>query len=298
MSQCPTVPGTQTTVLATQPSWVVPDATPYLSQAASTVMQSQEPSLGHLSPRGLKRRLDLQSSEDESQISSRAPPQSRQQLGRPTARQPSSDGVVSAALSMAASVQEGVPAPVDPEEDIGVVPQSGRRFCQRGKCYLLTYSQYVRSEDVGSTTCYDTIKELIDHLYTLQGVGGSLLEYAVGVTESHDLEDGQWTPAWHCHVIVWARTLITSEGLNLWTFKGCRPHERLLQLRVDSGGFPPLAAYQYLKKELAAWEARYGNLTEEFLQGQNPNKDGEGKSNRKLDFTYAMEAPDQEEFLA
>ncbi|KAG8702095.1 hypothetical protein FRC11_011685, partial [Ceratobasidium sp. 423] len=124
---------------------------------------------------------------------------------------------------MAASVQEGVPAPVDPEEDIGVLPQSGCCFCWAGKCYLLTYSQYVKSEDVGGTTHYDTIKD---------------------------------------------------------------------------GGFPPLAAYQYLKKEQAAWEAHYGNLTEEFLQEQNPNKEGEGKSNHNADFTYAMEAPAMEEFLA
>ncbi|KAG8720764.1 hypothetical protein FRC11_003086 [Ceratobasidium sp. 423] len=202
----------------------------------------------------------------------------KQQLGRLTARQPSSAGVISAALSMAALVQEGAPAPVNPEEDIGVLPQPGCCFHWVGKCYLLTYSQYVKSEDVGDTTHYDTIKELIDHLYTLQGRDGSLLEYAVGVTESHDLEEGQWTPAWHCHVIVWAWTIIHSERLNLWKFKGCQPHEWLLQLRVDSGGFPPLAAYQYLKKEQAAWEAHYGNLTEEFLQGQSPIKGGKGKS--------------------
>ncbi|KAG8737445.1 hypothetical protein FRC11_002059, partial [Ceratobasidium sp. 423] len=94
------------------------------------------------------------------------------------------------------------------------------------------------------------------------------------------------------------QTLITSEGLNLWAFKGCHPHEGLLQLRVDSGGFPPLAAYQYLKKEQAAWEAHYGKLTEEFLQEQNPDKAGEGKSNHNMDFTYAIEASDKEEFLA
>ncbi|KAG8735153.1 hypothetical protein FRC11_003399 [Ceratobasidium sp. 423] len=179
---------------------------------------------------------------------------------------------------MAALVQEGVPAPVDPKEDIGVLPQPGCHFHWGGKCYLLTYSQYVKSEDVGGTTHYDTIKELIDHLYTLQGRNGSLLEYAVGVTESHDLEEGQQTPSWHCHVLVWA-------------------HGLLLQLRVDSGGFPPLAAYQYLKEQ-AAWEAHYGNLTEEFLQEQNPNKAGEGKSNCNMDVTYAMEAPDKKEFLA
>ncbi|KAG8702817.1 hypothetical protein FRC11_011182 [Ceratobasidium sp. 423] len=119
---------------------------------------------------------------------------------------------------MAALAQEDVPAPVNPEEDIRVLPQSGHHFCRGGKCYLLTYSHYVKSEDVGGTTQYDTIKELIDHLYTLQGGGGSLLE------------------GW-----------------------------------VDSGGFPPLAAYQYLKKEQAAWEACYRNLIEEFLQEQNPN---------------------------
>ena len=113
---------------------------------------------------------------------------------------------------------------------------------------------------------------MVNHLYTLQGKGSSLLDYAVGVTESHNLEESQWRPDWHCHVIVWAHELITSEALNLWKYKGVRPHERLLQLRPDSGGFPPLAAYKYLKKEADAWEARYGNLTEEFLLGQAPKE--------------------------
>lgn len=113
---------------------------------------------------------------------------------------------------------------------------------------------------------------LVDHLYTLKHSGRSLLEYAIGVTESHDLKEGQWSPDWHCHVIVWAHDLVKSESHNLWTFKGVRPHERQLQLRSDSGGFPPLAAYKYFQKEKHAWEARYGNLTEEFLQEQCPKK--------------------------
>ena len=96
----------------------------------------------------------------------------------------------------------------------------------------------------------------------------------MGVTESHDLKEGQWRPDWHCHVIVWARDLISSESLNLWKFRGCHPHERLLLLKPDSGGFPPLMAYRYLQKEKDAWEARFGNLTEEFLQSQDPGKKG------------------------
>ena len=111
---------------------------------------------------------------------------------------------------------------------------------------------------------------MVDHLYTLKSGENSLLEYAVGVTESHDLKEGQWQPDWHCHVIVWARDLIHSEALDLWKYKGIRPHERLLALRADKGGFPPLSALQYFKKEADAWEARYGNLTEEFLRGQSP----------------------------
>ncbi|EUC55197.1 hypothetical protein RSOL_099790, partial [Rhizoctonia solani AG-3 Rhs1AP] len=53
----------------------------------------------------------------------------------------------------------------------------------------------------------------------------------------------------------------------------------------------------YFKKEADAWEARYGNLTEEFLQSQDPTEVKE-KRNRNEDFTYAMEAPTEEEFYA
>ncbi|KDN35610.1 hypothetical protein RSAG8_11439, partial [Rhizoctonia solani AG-8 WAC10335] len=155
---------------------------------------------------------------------------------------------------------------------------------------------YVRSEDTPGTSCYETIKELVDHLYDIKsGDGSSLLQYAVGVTESHNLKEGQWSPDWHCHVIVWAQGLISCEALNPWKFKGVWPHERLLQLRTDSGGFPPLAAFRYLKKEPDAFEARYGNLMEEFLQSQGPSE-GKEKHSQNEDFTYAMEAPVIEEF--
>ena len=115
------------------------------------------------------------------------------------------------------------------------------------------------------------ICRLVDHLYTLQGREGSLLEFAVGVTESHDLKEGQWSPDWHCHVLVWGQGIITSEAKDLWKYNGVCPHERVLSIWVDSGGFPPLAALKYFKKEADAWEACYGNLTEEFLVGQDPS---------------------------
>ncbi|GAB1528416.1 hypothetical protein RhiTH_011610 [Rhizoctonia solani] len=111
----------------------------------------------------------------------------------------------------------------------------------------------------------------------------------MGVTESHDLREDEWQPDWHCHVIVWARTLISSEALNLWKYKGVRPHERLLVLRDDKGRFAPLSAYEYLKKEADAWEARYGTLTEEFLLGQCP-AGLKANTNHNEDFAYAMEA--------
>ncbi|GAB1525967.1 hypothetical protein RhiTH_009133 [Rhizoctonia solani] len=98
----------------------------------------------------------------------------------------------------------------------------------------------------------------------------------MGVTESHDLREGEWQPDWHCHVIVWARTLISSEALNLWKYKGVRPHERLLVLRDDKG--------------------RYGTLTEELLLGQCP-AGLKAKTNRNEDFAYAMEAEDAEGFF-
>ena len=113
---------------------------------------------------------------------------------------------------------------------------------------------------------------LINHLYALCARNEPLLDYAIGVTELHDLCDGQFWPDWHCHVIVWGHQLITSESLNLWKFNGVHPHEHVLWLQPDSGGFPPLKAYQYLKKEPEAWEACFGNLTEEFLVEQDPKK--------------------------
>ncbi|KEP44898.1 hypothetical protein V565_352730, partial [Rhizoctonia solani 123E] len=171
------------------------------------------------------------------------------------------------------------------------------RVKRNARCFLLTYSQYVSGDDSIHTSWYDTIKGLVDHLYTLKGKDGLLLEYAVGVTESHELQKGQWHPNWHCHVLVWGREIITSEAINLWKFKGCCPHEKFLPLCVDSGGFPPLMAICYFKKEADAWEARYGNLTEEFLQSQDPTEVKE-KRNRNEDFTYAMEAPTEEEFYA
>ncbi|CAE6371417.1 unnamed protein product, partial [Rhizoctonia solani] len=63
----------------------------------------------------------------------------------------------------------------------------------------------------------------------------------------------------------------------------------------DKGGFPPLSALQYFKKEADAWEARYGNLTEEFLRGQSP-AEVKAKQSRNEDFSHAMEAPTVEEF--
>ncbi|KDN36954.1 hypothetical protein RSAG8_10488, partial [Rhizoctonia solani AG-8 WAC10335] len=202
-----------------------------------------------------------------------------------------------ASATLAASGSVGVPVPAGIEdEDLGVIPSgSGKRFRRKGKCFLLTYSAYVKGEDTGRTSRYEVVKELVDHLYSLSFGGSSLLQYAVGVTETHDLVEGQWHPDWHCHVIVWAADLIKSESLNLWKFKGCRPHERMLLLRPDKGGFPPLAAFKYLKKEADAWEARYGNLTEEFLQSQDPSEK-KGKAQRNEDFHYAMEATNVDGF--
>ncbi|KAF8748464.1 Geminivirus Rep catalytic domain [Rhizoctonia solani] len=168
-----------------------------------------------------------------------------------------------------------VPAAPEGEEDIGVLPQEGRRFRCKGKCYLLTYACYIKSEETRETSCHEVIKDLVDHLLTLKSGGNSLLEYAMGVTESHDLRE---------------------EGLNLWKYKGVRPHERLLLLKDDKGRFAPLSAYEYLKKEADAWEAQYGTLTEEFLLGQCP-AGLKAKTNRNEDFAYAMEAEDAEGFF-
>ncbi|GAB1527357.1 hypothetical protein RhiTH_010532 [Rhizoctonia solani] len=297
MSQCPTASATPSTVLESQPSGLL-DATPYVSQIASTVWQSQELPLSQLTPRALKRRLDLDSQEEGSQISCKLPPLSRRRLVMPSNREGSEDGGSSIVPSMAPLESRDSIVPVAPEgeEDIGVLPQEGRRFRRKGKCYLLTYACYVKGENTVQASCHEVVKDLVDHLLTLRSGGGPLLESAMGVTESHDLKEGQWHPDWHCHVIVWARTLISSEGLNLWKYKGVRPHERLLLLKDSNGRFAPLSAYEYLKKEANAWEAQYGTLTEEFLLGQCP-AGLKAKTNRNEDFAYAMEAEDAEGFF-
>ncbi|GAB1527898.1 hypothetical protein RhiTH_011086 [Rhizoctonia solani] len=285
MSQCPTASATPSTVLDSQPSGLL-DATPYVSPVASTVWQSQELPLSQLTPRALKRRLDLDSQEEGLQIYCMLPPLSRCWLAVPSNREGSEDGGNSIVPFMAPleSRESTVPAAPEGEEDIGVLPQEGRRFCCKGKCYLLTYACYVKSEDTRETSCYEVIKDLVDHLLILRSGGNSLLEYAMGVTESHDLRE------------VWARNLISSEALNLWKYKGVRPHERLLLLRDDKGKFAPLSAYEYLKKEADAWEAQYGTLTEKFLLGQCP-AGLKAKTNRNEDFAYAMEAEDAEGFF-
>ncbi|KAF8751615.1 hypothetical protein RHS01_08329 [Rhizoctonia solani] len=163
-----------------------------------------------------------------------------------------------------------VPAAPEGEEDIGVLPKKEGAFAARGS----SSGPPAHSKEWR----------------------GPLLESAMGVTESHDLKEGQWHPDWHCHVIVWARTLISSEGLNLWKYKGVRPHEHLLLLKDSNGRFAPLSAYEYLKKEADAWEAQYGTLTEEFLLGQCP-AGLKAKTNRNEDFAYAMEAEDAEGFF-
>ncbi|KAF8754334.1 hypothetical protein RHS01_06480 [Rhizoctonia solani] len=283
MSQCPTASATPSTVLDSQPSGLL-DATPYVSQIASTVWQSQELPLSQLTPRTLKRRLDLDSQE-EGVITDilRASPlvqasvSSAQQQGRLRKWRKlhcpihGSIGVKGIYCSC---------SPEGQEDTLGFFPKK----------------EGASSEETRETSCHEVIKDLVDHLLTLRSGANSLLEYAMGVTESHDLREGEWQPDWHCHVIVWARTLISSEALNLWKYKGVRPHERLLVLRDDKGRFAPLSAYEYLKKEADAWEARYGNLTEEFLLGQCP-AGLKAKTNRNEDFAYAMEAEDAEGFF-
>ncbi|GAB1521167.1 hypothetical protein RhiTH_004258 [Rhizoctonia solani] len=87
------------------------------------------------------------------------------------------------------SKESTVPAAPEGEEDIGVLPQEGRHFHHKGKCYLLTYACYVKSEETRETSCHEVIKDLVDHLLTLRSGGNALLEYAMGVTESHDLRE-------------------------------------------------------------------------------------------------------------
>ncbi|KAF8702361.1 hypothetical protein RHS03_06351, partial [Rhizoctonia solani] len=271
MSQCPTASATPSTVLDSQPSGLL-DATPYVSPVASAVWQSQELPLSQLTPQALKRRLDLDSQEEGSQISCRLPPLSRHWLAIPSNREGSADGGDSIVPSMAPLESRGsiVPAVPEGEEVIG-------------------------AEDTVQTSCHEVVKDLVDYLLTLRSGGGPLLEYAMGVTESHGLKEGQWHPDWHCNVIVWARTLISSEGLNLWKYKEVHPHEHLLLLKDSNRRFPPLSANEYLKKEADAWEAQYGTLTEEFLLGQCP-AGLKAKTNRNEYFAYAMEAEDAEGF--
>ncbi|CUA78538.1 hypothetical protein RSOLAG22IIIB_07146 [Rhizoctonia solani] len=258
---------TAATVLEAQPSWAVPDATPFQSQLAPSV----EPSLGQLSPGSLKRRLDLASDAEESQWSLLRPAQRRWLVSV-------SSLDVSLVPSMAPLVREepSVPAVTEAGEDIGEVPSDARRFRRKAKCFLLTYAMYVRSEDTVNMSRHDVIKGL--------------------VTESHDLKEGQWRPDWHCHVLVWARGIVTTEAKNLWKFNGVHPHEWVLSIRLDKGGFPPLAAYKYMQKEADAWESCYGSLTEEFLVSQDPSAKS-GRAARNEDFLYAMEAKDKEGFF-
>ncbi|KAF8760983.1 hypothetical protein RHS01_01283 [Rhizoctonia solani] len=269
MSQCPTASATPSTVLDSQPSGLL-DATPYVSQIASTVWQSKELPLSQLTPRTLKRRLDLDSQEEGSQISCVLPPLSRRRLAVPSNREDLENGGSSIVPSMAPleSRESIVPAAPEGQEDIG-------------------------SEETREISHHEVIKESSSYS---EEWGKFPFGVCHGVTESHDLREGEWQPDWHCHVIVWARTLISSEALNLWKYKGVRPHERLLVLRDDKGRFAPLSAYEYLKKEADAWEARYGTLTEEFLLGQCP-AGLKAKTNHNEDFAYAMEAEDAEGFF-
>ncbi|KAF8757139.1 hypothetical protein RHS01_04186 [Rhizoctonia solani] len=247
MSQCPTASATPSTVLDSQPSGLL-DATPYVSQIASTVWQSQELPLSQLTPRTLKRRLDLDSQEEGSQISCVLPPLSRRRLAVPSDREDLENGGSSIVPSM---------APLESRESIVPAALKGRR----------TLGFFPKKE--GASV-----------------VRGSVI-FSLMLVMSRVRRQGKPLAM---------RTLISSEALNLWKYKGVRPHERLLVLRDDKGRFAPLSAYEYLKKEADAWEARYGNLTEEFLLGQCP-AGLKAKTNRNEDFAYAMEAEDAEGFF-
>ncbi|KAF8750874.1 hypothetical protein RHS01_08950 [Rhizoctonia solani] len=294
MSQCPTASATPSTVLDSQPSGLL-DATPYVSQIASTVWQSQELPLSQLTPRTLKRRLDLDSQE-EGVITDilRASPLVQASVSSAQHREDLENGGSSIVPSMAPleSRESIVPAALKGRRTLGFFPKKEGASVVRGSVIFSLMLVMSRVRRQGKPLAMS----LVDHLLTLRSGANSLLEYAMGVTESHDLREGEWQPDWHCHVIVWARTLISSEALNLWKYKGVRPHERLLVLRDDKGRFAPLSAYEYLKKEADAWEARYGNLTEEFLLGQCP-AGLKAKTNRNEDFAYAMEAEDAEGFF-
>ncbi|KAH7338461.1 hypothetical protein B0J17DRAFT_718113 [Rhizoctonia solani] len=256
MSQCPSVFVTPTVAWESQEEWGTSTPIPSTPRAASIAALSPELIQGQLPLLQLSiRTRPIHKSNNKSLISSGHPPLSRWQLGTPTNMQQFFDCDTSTAPSMAVLENRGasVPASSDPE-DIGVLPQSGSML------HLIMLGILLGM--IPSRT------KLVSHLYTLQHKGHSLLEYAVGVTESHDLKESQWQPDWHCHVIVWAKEL------------------------VDSGGFPPLMAFRYLQKEKAAWEAHFGNLTEEFLQSQDPGN----KGTRHQDFQLAAKASNPEEF--
>ena len=65
MSQCPTVPITPATVLASQESWDYQETTPYMLRVASIVLLSQEPRLGDLLSQSYKCCLNLLSDNKE-----------------------------------------------------------------------------------------------------------------------------------------------------------------------------------------------------------------------------------------
>ncbi|KAF8750256.1 hypothetical protein RHS01_09361 [Rhizoctonia solani] len=184
MSQCPTASATPSTVLDSQPSGLL-DATPYVSPVASTVWQSQELPLSQLTPRALKRRLDLDSQEEGviADILHASPlvqvlVSSAQQQGR--LRRWGNSIVPS--MAPLESRESTVPAAPEGEETLGFFPKKEGAFV---------------SEDTRETSCYEVIKDLVDHLLILRSGGNSLLEYAMGVTESHDLREddkGKFAP--------------------------------------------------------------------------------------------------------
>ncbi|KAF8748301.1 hypothetical protein RHS01_10954 [Rhizoctonia solani] len=87
----------------------------------------------------------------------------------PSNREGSEDGGNSIVSSMAPleSRESIVPAAPEGEEDIGVLPQEGRCFCHKGKCYLLTYACYVKGEDTVEISCHEVVKESAPHEHLL-----------------------------------------------------------------------------------------------------------------------------------
>ncbi|KAF8750944.1 hypothetical protein RHS01_09002 [Rhizoctonia solani] len=157
MSQCPTASATPSTVLDSQPSGLL-DATPYVSQIASTVWQSQELPLSQLTPRALKEGWIWTPKKKEYPASF---PLVQALVSHASNREGSEGGGNSIVPSMAPleSRDSIVPAAPEGEEDIGVLPQEGRRFCRKGKCYLLTYACYVKGEDTVQASCHEVVKE-------------------------------------------------------------------------------------------------------------------------------------------